>query len=315
MAEKKSKKRLYCSGCNKEHIENYFYISYNPLYENRNRRMPFCKNFIQKECSNDDGSPNVEKLKEILRQLDAPFLYQYWEVALLSTRKTIGGYFTKLSMKQNRGLKWEHSIFEEDIKPEDDCNSMEIKNENETILLNEDLRVKWGNTFNSEEIELLEQTYKELSADKNLKYNSSKQYLKLATIYYVRSLSAVNSGNVTEVEKYTRMFNETMKMGEFTPSALAKNSNLEKLGSFCDFSLMVEECLDVIDIQKILPEYTQQPRDIPDKVIWYMVNYMQDSLGYERSTYEDIYSFYEKMEEDFLKELDNVTSKNSSDES
>jgi hypothetical protein len=307
-ASKKNKEKLtviehsrYCSGCHKDKTTRYFYKSNSPRFDNEIYwgHTELCKECLKDKVYRKDGQLDKGKFIESLKtDFDMPFFNEKYMLALNSGKEVVGEYLRLLNLgtKKNKQLTWK------DGETEEKQNKVKIANKKGLIDVSDlsELTLKWGDEWNEEELLLLEQTYKELGADKNMKYNSSKQYLKLATMNYVRSYTAMKQGNVQDAEKYTKLFNETMKMGEFNPSALSKNSNLEKLGSFCDFSLMVEECLDVIDLQKILPEYMQQPRDLADKVIWYVVNYMQDSQGYKMSSYEDIYKFYTKMEEDYF---------------
>lgn len=298
---KKDKKKIRCAGeCGRELVEDNFYMSESPMF--LNRRTNICKKCIKKMISYDD----METIYKVLRTIDVPFVKDIWESCENKEEEkkkegkkydVFGNYIRQINSLPNyKAMGWKNSTF--------DNKKVEMLIENdrdEDVSLQEKRKLKetWGSEWKLEELILLDKTYKELSADKNMKYNSSKQYMKLATMNYVRSYMAMKAGNASEAEKYTKLFNETMKMGEFNPSALAKNSNLEKLGSFSDFSLMVEECVDIIDIQKILPEYMQTPRDLPDKVIWYVVNYMQDSQGLKMSSYEDIYKFYIQMEKDY----------------
>lgn len=296
---KKKEKKIKCTGdCSRELVETQFYMSASPMFPNG--RVNICKDCIKEMIDYN----NMETIYMVLRTIDIPFVQDIWEACeerhIEKTKEgkkydVIGNYIRQInSLTQYKSSGWKNSSFKRS-----EVSTEESNKEKTSLEDKRQLQEIWGNEWTTEELLLLDKTYKELSADKNMKYNSSKQYMKLATMNYVRSYVAMQKGNASDADKYTKLFNETMKMGEFNPSALSKNSNLEKLGSFSDFSLMVEECVDIIDIQKILPEYMQMPRDLPDKVIWYVVNYMQDSLGYKMSSYEDVYKFYSQMEQDY----------------
>jgi len=296
---KKDVPKKHCNACEKDKPMGSFYQSTSIMFDGF---TPICKMCIKDMVDYDD----INTIYNILQSIDIPFVKDTWESTENKSEEkkkegknydVLGNYIRQLnSLPQWKCAGWKNSVFEKE--------DMEIENkdnEKEELTLDKKRKMKeaWGDDWSLEELILLDKTFNELSADKNMKFNSSKQYMKLATMNYVRSYVAMQKGNASDADKYTKLFNETMKMGEFNPSALSKNSNLEKLGSFSDFSLMVEECVDIVDIQKILPEYMQEPRDLPDKVIWYLVNYMQDSQGYKRSSYEDIYKFYSQMEADF----------------
>lgn len=300
---KKSKKQTEyktCTSCKKNLAITNFYQSSSIMFADK--KTPICKTCLKNMVDYDD----MDTIYSLLQTIDLPFIKHLWDSCEDKNEERtgqgrkydiIGNYIRQISsLTQYKTMGWKNSEFDKPV-----TKSEEQNDDSKSISLEEKRRLKeeWGEEWKLEELKLLDKTFKELSADKNMKFNSSKQYMKLATMNYVRSYMAMREGNASEADKYTKLFNETMKMGEFNPSALAKNSNLEKLGSFSDFSLMVEECVDIVDIQKILPEYMEKPRDLADKVIWYVVNYMQDSQGYKMSSYEDIYKFYSQMEADF----------------
>lgn len=301
MAKTKSSltQKKKCENCHRElAIKNNFYTTRNKLFPDG--RINICKKCINEKIDYD----NMNTVYDMLRQMDIPFIQSVWDGADVKKKGTkFGNYIQAIALAQYDGLTWNDSDILKSNKNKEKDKKQEVKimipKSEKEIKKIQNIRNRWGDDWTDEELLLLNQTYDELSADKNMKFNSSKQYLKLATMNYVRAYMASKNGDMNEADKYTKLFNETMKMGEFTPSALAKNSNLEKLGSFSDFNLMVEECIDVVDLQRILPNYMQQPRDLPDKVMWYMINYMQDSLGMKRSDYKDIYKFYIEMEANY----------------
>ena len=286
--EKSYSKR--CSNCHKwKKYDNFF--SSNHYLNADSGRHHMCKDCMAMMI--DEGKTYAEKI-EILKDVCSK-VNVYCDTSLFenllkknvddknTVRKSLGEFFRLVSLNHKDKVYTDSPFYRKDDKRAISYDKVE-----------QHLIDKWGDNFEPHEYRLLEKTYDELSSDKMMKYKSSKHYLVLASGFYVRALTAMQNNNSQEAEKYTKQFNEAMKNGEFTPSALAKNSTAEKLGSFSEFAKMVEETKDISELKKILPEYINEPYDMPDKVIWFIVQSIEKILNLPISSYEKIYNFIEE---------------------
>lgn len=154
-----SKKIYYCIGCGKTHARGEFYKSYNPIH--RNGVYPFCKDYIKEQVYTINNTVDVEKFKSLLMQMDAPFLIDEFEGALEDKRETIGTYFSRINMVQNRGKTWKDSNFGRveysGINSEDD-ERLSFKD----VVVTPEVKMFWGKGYTDEEYMQLEALYTEL---------------------------------------------------------------------------------------------------------------------------------------------------------
>ena len=66
-------KYAVCLMCGKTKTMNQYYASNSLLH--KNSHVPYCKECIRRVCSNEDGRIDVEKFKQILKEIDRPFIY------------------------------------------------------------------------------------------------------------------------------------------------------------------------------------------------------------------------------------------------
>ena len=75
-ATPKEKNKKLCCVCNEDRPLSQFYRSYNPLHSDG--YVPMCKECIKNACYNEvTDDVDVESLKNVLRQIDRPFLVKY----------------------------------------------------------------------------------------------------------------------------------------------------------------------------------------------------------------------------------------------
>jgi len=287
-----------CSDCQKWKRYEDFYKS-NHILNKDSGRHHMCKEcMISIIKEGKTYSEKIDLLKDVCEQVDVYCDTSLFEELLKknvndenTVKKSLGEFFRLISLNHKDKVFQDSPFYRKDDKRAISYDKVQ-----------QHLIDKWGDNFKPHEYKELEKTYDDLASDKMLKYNSSKQYLRLASVTYVRALTALRDGNSQESDKYMKQFNDVMKNGEFTPSALAKNSTAEKIGSFSEFAKMVEETKDVSELKKILPEYVNEPYDMPDKVIWYIIQSVQKILNLPVSSYEKIYSFIEERKKAFKDE-------------
>lgn len=87
--------------------------------------------------------------------------------------------------------------------------------------------------------------------------------------------------------------------GKLTPKQLSAADLQKGMNSVCELVKAVEQATDII---KIMPQFKYRPIDAVDFTIMCYVNYERKLNGQPCVEYEDIYSFYDKKKEEYIKQ-------------
>lgn len=117
----KQKGKKVCSCCGETKNMTEFYLSYSPMYS-IDQRVPICKQCCKTSCLKDDGSIDMEKFKDLLRNIDKPMYYDNLFSAELSIKREnsylsdeetalhgmeiLQKYFTLIAMRQDRAKSY-----------------------------------------------------------------------------------------------------------------------------------------------------------------------------------------------------------------
>lgn len=293
----------YCVGCGKIHPKGSFYVSYSPNHANG--RLFYCKDYIKNKVYKRDSEIDVEKLKDILRQLDLPFLDDVFESAHSSGGDIVGHYFRIFnSLPQNRGLSWKDSSTYSQPKENNETESQVeediIKNVNE--LSDKDiskLEEKWGYGYSPDELYLFEKKYLMLKNNYTEKTAMHTEALYNYIRYRVKEEIATAEGNVKEAKEWGQLASQAATHAKINPSQLSKADLSDGLSTFSELSQALEKEIDII---RILPRFKFRPNDALDFNIWCYINYMQDLSGLPHCNYEDVYEFYDRKIQDYIEQ-------------
>ncbi|MBT2759860.1 hypothetical protein [Paenibacillus sp. ISL-20] len=97
-----------CSSCKETRsTQRYFYVSYSSF--NADGRIDICKICLKKNLDYN----NIQTIKDVLLQINRPFIYQLWESALEEWKNTnkdlFGIYMKNLNLADFRELTWKDS--------------------------------------------------------------------------------------------------------------------------------------------------------------------------------------------------------------
>lgn len=109
-----------CTECktNKNLTTGFYMVKNNILYPSN--RLGVCKVCLKKQIYNEDKTVDIEKFKNVLQQLNLPYLQDVYDVSK-SQNDIVGDYFRQInSMPQYQGLTWNNSMNEEVDKPNND---------------------------------------------------------------------------------------------------------------------------------------------------------------------------------------------------
>ena len=150
----------FCLGCGEIHPRTRFYMSYNP--RNVNGIQPYCKNYIKEYVYINHEDVDVDKLKYILMRCDTPFLITEFEGAVAEKRETVGAYFSRVNMIQNKDLTWKDSITG---NSQDEFDGIygggKNKAKEERFEVTTEMELFWGGSFDKQEYQFLESKYNE----------------------------------------------------------------------------------------------------------------------------------------------------------
>lgn len=123
-ATNQQKGKKICPCCHKEKKMTDFYISYSPMFSLDNR-TPVCSECCKLSSLNNDGTINMDKLKETLRKIDKPLYYDLMDSAKKSIKKensfisdeevdlhgydVLSKYYTLIAMRQDRAKSFADS--------------------------------------------------------------------------------------------------------------------------------------------------------------------------------------------------------------
>lgn len=90
------KNESYCCGCDMFHNNSHFYKSYSPHFKLRETQI-FCKNYITDYVRISEEEYSRDRLVEICRIMDVPYISHVWEKSKYDSRNKnpIQAYFAR----------------------------------------------------------------------------------------------------------------------------------------------------------------------------------------------------------------------------
>ena len=288
--------KIYCIACETEHSKLQFYQSYSPMH---NGYAPWCKAFIKKEVYGEDISNskvNLEKFKNILQQLDLPFLIDYYEGALNYKADTVGTYFKNLKLKHNRLLTWKDSIHEHSENQVVDNITISKFPKNQ-IIVNDALIDKWGDGYKDQEYILFEKKYKKLINNYGEKTALHAEGLLTYIRFRVKEEIATAEGNIKEAKEWGAMATKAAQDAKINVSQLSKSD----ISGGVDVVSQIFEAVETeIGIIPLLPRLLDKPSDEADLVLWANINYNRRLEDKSSVQYKDIWNFYNEMLDEYF---------------
>ena len=297
---KKENKVIHCMGCDKDRKPSDFYKSYGATASGL---LTYCKKCCINKGLNQNGQVDLEKFKEMLMQVDRPFLYQtfYDNVKKYEKIETaIGFYFKDLGMVQNRKLRYKDSIFEvkndSDIGDLDEVYIGEIADFSNSERRN--LIDKWGIGYSDDELYSFEKKYDLLKNNYPEKTAMHTEALFTYIRYRVKEELATAKGDVGEAQKWGTLADKASERAKINPSQLSKADLSNGLNGFGEMARAVEKAVDIIEI---LPKFKEKPQDKVDFTLWCYINYVRRLKNLPDAEYKDIYNFYEERKKEYKK--------------
>ena len=305
---KKINQKKICSTCGKEKRVGDFFNSYNSLH--KDQKSPMCKDCTKNACY-DNGEFNIENFQSILRQLDRPFIQDYWDSAVSEVKKgvdilddgfydsVVGKYMKIISLPQNRLKKWDDSVFQnQGGVSESTRRKTSIYNEKVYYLNDEDFNVSeemirlFGEGYTSKEYQTMQRIYDDAKQDYPNISSNQKNLLLRYVRYSAKEEIATSSGSIADAEKWSKLASESLK----------QLNAIDIQGGVTCFSEFFQKFERAQDITRILPQFKYRPNDAPDFIIWCYINYCRRLEGKPEVEYSDVYKFYDEKVAEYLKQ-------------
>jgi hypothetical protein len=215
---------IVCSACGLPKKSTEFYASYS-VYHAATQKVPFCKDCVKKMSVDELNKLDIEKLKNVLKQINKPFIHTllqstFNEVNDNSNGIEIVGIYMKSinSLPQYKKLGWEDSIFEKV-----EIQSTEVKFTQEDLQNQKDIvRLLKYDPFIDENNDIKLYLYNRLIdfLDENTLSDSFKLPIVIEIVKGFgqaerlnRALSKINisSDNVNEIKKLSETKNDILR--------------------------------------------------------------------------------------------------------
>lgn len=260
-----------------------------------NGKIHICKDCIKEYCYNKDGNVDMNKFKQILMMINAPFFSQEFDTACNKDKDTIGVYMRAIYLN-HKGKEWKDGEKFEKAK----INIEDIDNQLNTDIDLTYLREKWGEGYDDDNLYIdFEKKYKFLKNNYPEKTSMHTEALFKYIRYSVMEERAISSGDAKDAKSWGELANKAATAAKINPSQLSKADLSDGLSTFSELSQAVEKEVDII---RILPRFKYRPNDALDFNIWCYINYMQDLSGLPQCDYEDVYNFYDKKIQDYVEQ-------------
>lgn len=294
---KPPEKTFTCIKCGKDKRKAEFYKSYHPNH--KDGIIPYCKECARKMCSDEKGRVVKEKLVNFLKdeEVNKPFIESVWNISVSDKSETLGVYMRNLALTKYRALGWsdgETNAYSGGLTVED----LEESYKSNNFVVTKEIMEEFGEGYSEEEYKVMKTKFDKLSPF----YPMPTLFHKEALMNYIRAKAkeevAIAKNNMTDAKFWGDIARQAAKDANINPSQLKAQDTKDGLNSF---SKIYEEVERAVDIVPILPKFKHRPADSADFIIFENVNYIRDLLGMPLCEYEDVYSFYDRSVEAYIK--------------
>lgn len=283
-----------CSSCGKEKSYTSFYKVNSPLFPDG--MINICSECVREQVDID----NIEEVISFLRQIDKPFIEQYWNEALQSGRYPLGEYVRKVnSLQQVKDKNFDYTKTNEAIGRTSDVAiskmSKSIESENGKVIeFSDDLITKWGMGYKKHEYLKMEKFYQDMKDTHDIRTPIHKDMLIQLAKLSIKRDRYLEQDNMSDYEKANKAFETTMKSAGFRP---IDRKGIEDSTGIRTFSQVWEE-VEKRGWRKPPPVTFEE--DVIDGIIISLANYYHRLVGQQiltdvpdsiKQELEDFYEF------------------------
>lgn len=195
-----------------------FYMATSKIFNNK--KIPICKDCMLSYVYDEDGLPNIERFKEVLRLCDYPFFKAIWETSFNEKGETIGLYFKNVWLNF-RDKTWVDS---------DSINTftnVELGKKEKTTsnVDSSELVRRWGKGYTYEELQWLDEAYDVwvVQSPDEMSQLPVQKLVKRICITELKIRRAEEQNDNTE--KLDKVYTDLMDKANFTGKNLKKEDN------------------------------------------------------------------------------------------
>ena len=284
-------------------------------------KVSICKDCIKNSCYNEKTDDvDLDKFKQILRQIDKPFIAKYWNAAVdefnarwynknVPERQRldiIGKYIKNIStMRQVKSMTWvdsyrfgEHVDVVRDEHGEKRLFADEPPSQFEEDVSPETVKL-FGEGYTTKEYKAMDEKYRFLI--QNYPGNTTLHIEALVTYvrFKVKAEMATARGDVDEAKSWEELAQKAADKAKINPSQLSRKDMQGGTNSFSEVFQALEQTQDV---REITPEFKFRPNDAVDFTIWCYINYCRRLEGKPEVEYADIYKFYDERKKEYIEQ-------------
>lgn len=259
-----------CENCKREIASTQFYNTNSVL--SVDGKLNICKTCVKSMIDYN----KIETIYKILQLLDIPFLYSYWRSAIESNPENPWNTYIRMANSKINEFKkgtWKDSKFEPDsINPVKLNMNQQIAFDNHFDVTNE-MILKWGNKYESEDYFQLEKFYNEMERTNTIETTQDMVYLKKLAVISLKMDKELEEGNYDEVKKLGDLFSKYMADSKFRAMDKTDADKSGGIRRFSDIYAEVEKD-DFIPPWEYYRKINGAKQDIVDKTITYILNFM-----------------------------------------
>ncbi|OMD67459.1 hypothetical protein [Paenibacillus odorifer] len=224
---KEATPKLKCNMCEKEYsvITGNYYNHKNKFVSSE--RFPLCKGCIDKYIGDKESAGHKERVIEILKELNQPFLPDLWENSKCNFNKSTSNYIRNIGLPQYKEMTFSDSVIER----------KSVSNDEE---YEEGYSEKWRGTYPAEDIEFLNNYLSGLMKDFKIINTSHMDYARKickASLHMDKcfdEMSSAVSGADKRYESAKKIFDDLSKSANFAESSRNKDLSVGSLSKIVD---------------------------------------------------------------------------------
>jgi hypothetical protein len=296
----------HCPMCGDDKDIGKFYNSYSILYRADNpHKMCICKSCVLDLYAHYLNIYNNDKkaVCKVCDLLDVYFSNALFEAAKIQSDKNKKSIVMQIYIQKVNSMKQYQNKTSKDSEPLDGNDNTNIQLANQDMMNNthtsQELIDKWGSGYEAEEYIAFEHKYQSLKNNYNEKTAMHTEALLIYIRYRCKEEIATARGDVKEAKEWGALADKAATNAKINPSQLSKADLTDGLSTFSELSQAIEREVDIIPI---LPQFKCRPNDALDFNIWCYVNYIRHLQGQPLCEYDDVYKFYDKRVQDYIKQ-------------
>jgi len=298
--------------------------------------IPMCKTCVlEKSYNAETDDIDIEMFKNILRQIDKPYIESVLQSSINQYNNTYGGknvskgnktkiigyYFKNIqtlrqycALDWNGGIEWEKRIMKQSKNSkttqveekyvsknmsnnENDEQTYTLDDDTEKFEVTKDIIRLFGEGYKKFEYKAMWDKYEFLRKSYPDFTNLHVEALVTYVRFKVKEEQSTAQGDAVNAEKWNTAATKAAEKAKINPNQLSQSDLQGGLNSFSELLKAVEQSVDFIPI---LPRFKYRPNDAIDFNIWCYVNYIRDLEGKPMCKYEDVYKFYDKRKQEYL---------------